>query len=243
MRQIVLDTETTGLDPKEGHRLIEIGCVEVMNRELTGRVWHQYLNPQRDIDADAMRIHGITNEFVADKPLFAELASDFLAFVNGAELIIHNAAFDLGFLNSELQALNPKLGIMTDYCSVLDTLLLARTLRPGQRNNLDALCKAYGVDNSRRQYHGALMDAEILADVYLCMTGGQKSLSVEEEKAEPLQPAQQTAHESIQLTKTLWQLPEILADAEELQRHQQQLQAIEKASGGQCVFLKADAMT
>lgn len=239
MRQIVLDTETTGLDPKEGHRLIEIGCVELLDRQFTGRVWHHYLNPQREIEADAIRVHGITNEFVADKPLFAELAADFLNFVRGAELIIHNAGFDIGFLNAELSALNPAYGAMTDHCQVLDTLLMARQLRPGQRNNLDALCKAYGVDNSRRKFHGALMDAEILADVYLYMTGGQKSLEVEAPVVAKA-AIEQTDPSSMELTDKLWLLPEIAVSDEEWQRHQQRLQAIDKSSNGQCLFLKIE---
>lgn len=242
MRQVVLDTETTGLDPKEGHRLIEIGCVELNNREFTGRVWHHYLNPEREIDADAIRIHGITNEFVADKPVFSSLAVEFLDFVRGAELVIHNAAFDIGFLNAELMQLNRQLGQMADYCTVLDTLMLARRQRPGQRNNLDALCKAYGVDNSHRKFHGALMDAEILADVYLAMTGGQTSLVVEDEpQPDNEQPEQ---HEVLlQAGEQLWELPQISLSPEEELKHQHCLKAIEKSSGGNCLFLKLDAAT
>jgi len=164
VRQVVLDTETTGLEPSQGHRIIEIGCVELINRRLTGNRYHQYLQPDRDIDEAAMEIHGITNDFLEDKPRFAEVAADFLGFIRGAELIIHNAPFDVGFINHELKLLGEKTGQVGDFCSVLDTLEQARQLHPGQRNNLDALCKRYGIDNSQRELHGALLDAEILAD-------------------------------------------------------------------------------
>jgi DNA polymerase III subunit epsilon len=176
MRQIVLDTETTGLEPKEGHRIIEIGCVEVIDRRLTRSTFHQYLQPDREIDAGAVEVHGITNEFLRDKPRFAEVAEDFLTFIEGAELIIHNAAFDVGFLDHELAQWRPEAPRIADLCQVTDTLAMARNLHPGQRNSLDALCKRYAVDNSHRDLHGALLDAEILADVYLAMTGGQVSL-------------------------------------------------------------------
>ncbi len=176
MRQIVLDTETTGLEPKEGHRIIEIGCVEVIDRRLTRNNFHQYLQPDREIDAGAVEVHGITNEFLHDKPRFAEIAEDFLGYVSGAELIIHNAAFDVGFLDAELAKWRAEAPRIADLCQVTDTLAMARNLHPGQRNSLDALCKRYAVDNSHRDLHGALLDAEILADVYLAMTGGQVSL-------------------------------------------------------------------
>jgi len=174
MRQVVLDTETTGIGPEQGHRIIEIGCVEVIDRKLTGRHYHQYINPQREIDEEAIGVHGITNEFVADKPLFAQIAQDFYQFIAGAELVIHNAPFDVGFMDSEFR----RVGIAdtATFCGVLDTLVLARDMHPGQRNSLDALCKRYGIDNSHRELHGALLDAEILADVYLMMTGGQTDL-------------------------------------------------------------------
>ena len=167
MRQIVLDTETTGLEPKLGHRIIEIGCVELIDRKLTGRHYHQYINPNREIDTEAIEIHGITNDFLGDKPAFSEVALDFLAFIKGAELVIHNAPFDIGFIDHEfalLQSKNP--GKTTDFCSVVDTLVMARQKHPGQRNSLDALCGRYDVDNAKRELHGALLDAEILADVY-----------------------------------------------------------------------------
>ncbi|WP_287124847.1 DNA polymerase III subunit epsilon [Chromohalobacter sp.] len=183
MRQIVLDTETTGIDPKDGHRLIEIGAVEVVNRRLTGNNFHQYINPERDIDPEAVEVHGITNERVADEPVFADIADAFWEYIRGAELVIHNAAFDVGFIDHEFGLLHdkrggPRLGPVADYCGVLDTLAMARKLHPGQRNNLDALCKRYGIDNGRRVLHGALLDAEILSDVYLTMTGGQTALSL-----------------------------------------------------------------
>ena len=179
VRQIVLDTETTGLETSQGHRLIEIGCVEVVGRRLTGRHFHQYLNPEREIDSGAMEVHGITNAMVADKPLFAHVVNELLDFIRGAELIIHNAPFDLGFLNYELQLLNRGGERIETLCSIVDTLVMARQRHPGQKNNLDALCQRYGVDNSQRELHGALLDAEILADVYLAMTGGQTALALQ----------------------------------------------------------------
>ena len=173
MRQIVLDTETTGLETSQGHRIIEIGCVELVNRKLTGQHYHQYVNPQRDIDQGAIEVHGITNEFLADKPVFEKVADEFLAFVEGAELIIHNAPFDVGFIDYEFSLLKRQRDSIETCCGIIDTLKMARTKHPGQRNNLDALCGRYMVDNGRRDLHGALLDAEILADVYLLMTGGQ----------------------------------------------------------------------
>ncbi len=182
MRQIVLDTETTGLEPKEGHRIIEIGCVEMIDRKLTGNHYHQYINPQREVDEGAIEVHGISNDFLADKPLFIDIVDDFLEYIRDAELIIHNAPFDIGFINHELTLAEVEISTtferVADICTVLDTLLLARKLHPGQKNNLDALCKRYGTDNSHRDLHGALLDAEILSDVYLLMTGGQTSLSL-----------------------------------------------------------------
>ncbi|MFC7295726.1 DNA polymerase III subunit epsilon [Marinobacter aromaticivorans] len=178
MRQIVLDTETTGIDPAEGHRIIEIGCVEMVERQLTGRNYHVYINPEREVEAEAITIHGITNEFLADKPKFAEIADEFFEFIKGAELVIHNAAFDVGFMDSEFARLKP-VRKTADHCGVVDSLAIARAKHPGQKNNLDALCKRYGVDNSNRELHGALLDAEILADVYLLLTGGQTALSLD----------------------------------------------------------------
>ncbi|WP_439102392.1 DNA polymerase III subunit epsilon [Congregibacter sp.] len=178
MRQIVLDTETTGLEVSQGHRIIEIGCVEMENRQLTGRHFHRYINPERDIDAGAIEVHGITATFLADKPVFSAVARDFIEFVDGAELIIHNAPFDIGFLDSELSRLDASATPLAKRCEVTDTLIMARSRHPGQRNSLDALCGRYGVDNSSRDLHGALLDAEILADVYLTMTGGQTALAL-----------------------------------------------------------------
>ena len=173
MRQVVLDTETTGIG--EGHRIIEIGCIELVDRKLTGRHYHQYVNPQRLVDPEAYGVHGISDEFLEDKPLFGAIANDFIDFIRGAELVIHNAPFDVGFMDREFGLLNgyPK---TTDVSTVLDTLTLARKMHPGQRNSLDALCRRYGIDNSHRELHGALLDSEILADVYLLMTGGQRAL-------------------------------------------------------------------
>ena len=182
MRQIVLDTETTGIGAESGHRIIEIGCVELVDRKLTGKHFHTYLNPQRAVDEGAFRVHGISFEFLQDKPLFKDILEEFLAFIEGAELIIHNAPFDVGFLNAELKhAKWPKL--LPTYCHVLDTLVLAREKHHGQRNTLDALCKRYDVDHSNRQLHGALLDAELLAFVYLAMTGGQTKLFIEDDSA------------------------------------------------------------
>lgn len=178
MRQVVLDTETTGLEPEAGHRVIELGCVELVNRRATSKVFHRYVNPERAVDRGALEIHGIDDEFLARQPRFAEVADEFLDFVRGAELVIHNADFDVEFLNHELQRLGGQDRIR-DCCRVLDTLAMARRLHPGQRNTLDALAKRYGVDTSKRELHGALLDAQILAQVYLTMTGGQVSLSLE----------------------------------------------------------------
>lgn len=180
MRQIVLDTETTGLDPKEGHRIIEIGCVELIDRRLTGNDFHQYLNPDREVEQGAVDVHGITSEFLADKPRFSDVADDFLKYVAGAELVIHNAPFDVGFIDNELKLLGDREQRTEDICSVLDTLVMARKMHPGQRASLDALCKRYEIDNSQRDYHGALLDAQILAEVYLAMTGGQATLLLDE---------------------------------------------------------------
>ena len=178
MRQIVLDTETTGLEPEEGHRIIEIGCLELIDRRLSGRQFHRYINPERPVESDALTVHGLSDEFLADKPRFEEIAGEFMEFIRGAELLIHNASFDVGFLDSELARLEgaPK---TADLAEVLDTLMLARELHPGQRNSLDALCRRYEVDNSNRTLHGALLDSELLAEVYLMMTGGQVALGLD----------------------------------------------------------------
>jgi len=178
MRQIILDTETTGLEPSQGHKIIEIGCVEMIDRKLTGNHFHVYINPQREVEEGAIEVHGITNEFLQDKPLFKDIAQDFIDYVKDSELVIHNAPFDIGFLNNELKGLKTSLGEMSDYCRVLDTLVLARQMHPGQKNSLDALCKRYFIDNAHRELHGALLDSEILAEVYLGMTGGQTDLTL-----------------------------------------------------------------
>lgn len=178
MRQIVLDTETTGIDPKQGHRIIEIGCVELINRKLTGQHYHVYINPDRVVEQEAIDVHGITNEFLADKPRFSEVAQSFFEFVDGSELVIHNAAFDVGFINHEFSLLRPKRPEIEKSCGVLDTLAMARQKHPGSKVSLDALCKRYGIDNGHRTLHGALLDAEILADVYLLLSGGQEAFEL-----------------------------------------------------------------
>ena len=232
IRQIVLDTETTGLNVLQGHRIIEIGGVEIVDRRITGRHYHQYFNPDRTIEAGALEVHGITEEFLSDKPRFAEVADAFVAFIDGAELVIHNAAFDVGFLERELlQLARPRR--VSELCMVLDTLMLARELHPGQRNSLDALCTRYAVDNSGRQLHGALLDAEILAEVYLAMTGGQATLDLAagpitlEAKADARRRRTERAP-----------LRVLRASPSELQAHEQQLAAIDKASAGGCVWLR-----
>lgn len=236
MRQIVLDTETTGLETSQGHRIIEIGCVELVNRRLTGRHYHQYINPEREIDAGAQAVHGISNAMLEGKPVFAQIAEEFLNFVADAELVIHNAAFDIGFIDYELKRLWPDFGSITDRCNVVDTLLMARAKHPGQKNNLDALCKRYGVDNSQRELHGALLDAEILADVYLLMTGGQTALSLGGNQSKEEGGGGQNEIRRLAAGRT--PLPVIMATAEELEVHQQKLAAIAKASGDNCVWLR-----
>lgn len=233
MRQVVLDTETTGLEPEQGHRIIEIGCVELTNRRPTGRTYHQYLNPQRLIDAGAIEVHGITNEFLSDKPLFAQIVGEFLDFIDGAGLIIHNAPFDIGFINAELSLLDGTWGTVAERCSVIDTLAMARQLHPGRRNNLDALCERYGVDNTQRDLHGALLDAEILADVYLAMTGGQVTLSLD---GTGTGAAGSGPGELPPLDPDRTPLPVLRASAAERAAHESRLEAIVKASGGRCVW-------
>lgn len=236
MRQIVLDTETTGLEPSQGHRIIEIGCVELINRKLTGRHYHQYIKPEREIDEGAIEVHGITNEFLADKPVFKDIADEFIEFVDGAELVIHNAPFDVGFLNHEFNLLGRGSTVINDRCSILDTLALARNKHPGQKNNLDALCKRYGADNSARDLHGALLDAEILADVYLLMTGGQTNLALG--GAGSSNGMDDGGEELVRVSADRKPLPIIRASAEELALHEKKLAEIEKASGGECLWLK-----
>ena len=231
LRQVVLDTETTGINPKEGHKVIEIGCVELINRRLTRNHFHVYLNPDREIDAGAIEVHGITNEFLQDKPRFAEIVEDFMAFTQNAELIIHNAPFDVGFLNHELSLLGETRTIESN-STVFDTLTFARKKHPGARNSLDALCKRYGIDNSHRELHGALLDAEILADVYLLMTGGQASLLDENETLS------NTGQQAIvRLSADRPRLKVIACNEDELSHHQRRLEKITKA-GGSCLWLK-----
>lgn len=226
MRQIVLDTETTGLEATD-HFIIEIGCVELNNRRLTGNNYHQYIRPDREVDAGAMEVHGITNEFLADKPRFSEVMADFLAYLEGAdELVIHNAPFDVGFINRELTRNNGPYLNLRDKFQVLDTLVMARQMHPGQKNNLDALCKRYDINNEHRELHGALLDAEILADVYLAMTGGQTSLSLGG------QGSNQATEAIRRLAANRPSLSVIQASADELAAHQQRLEAIDKISGG-----------
>lgn len=228
MRQIVLDTETTGLEPSQGHRIIEIGCVEMINRKLTGRHYHQYIQPDRLVDEGAMEVHGITDEFLKDKPRFAQIAPEFLEFISGAQLIIHNAPFDIGFINHEFAMLKPVIPAVTEYCGVIDTLVMARQKHPGQKNNLDALCKRYGADNSQRDLHGALLDAEILADVYLLMTGGQTNLMLGAESEDSNSGAEQTS--GIQrLNATRRPLRVIAANAEEMAAHETKLNELGEA--------------
>ena len=223
MRQVVLDTETTGLEIEAGHRILEIGCVEIVARKLTRRHFHQYINPERESDDGALEVHGITSQFLADKPLFADVWENFLQFVDGSELIIHNSAFDIGFLNREMRLLDPSLGKLTDYCSVIDSLALARDKHPGQKNNLDALCKRYSVDNSQRQLHGALLDAEILADVYLLLTGGQVTLGLGEELNN-----QKGLNTRVELDADRPRLKVIKADEEELSAHENKLDHLDE---------------
>jgi DNA polymerase-3 subunit epsilon len=236
MRQIVLDTETTGLEP-ETHRIIEIGCVELINRRPTGRTFHHYLNPERDIDKGALEVHGITLESLKDKPRFAEIADELMTFISGAELVIHNAAFDVAFLDAELRRLAANVPafqgrVVANECRVLDTLALARQMHPGQRNNLDALCKRYEIDNSHRELHGALLDSRILADVYLAMTGGQVGLALGVESgAQSSQAGQVRA-----LVRPAVPLVVITASADELKLHEGMLAAITKASKGKCLW-------
>jgi len=237
MRQIVLDTETTGLEPELGHRIIEIGCIELVNRRATGRRFHRYLNPERDIDEGALAVHGISRAELAREPRFAEIAEELLAFISGAELIIHNAAFDVAFLDAELAGIDAtleKCRTVTSVCRVLDTLALARGMHPGQRNSLDALCKRYAIDNSRRELHGALLDAQILADVYLAMTGGQSSLLLD--AAAVGSQAADGSRAVRALVRPPIPLRVLAATDEELRAHAALLEVIARASGGRCVW-------
>ena len=233
MRQIILDTETTGLEPAQGHRIIEIGCVELINRRASGNTFQKYLNPERPIDAGAQAVHGLTAEFLAGQPKFAAIVDEFVTFVAGAELIIHNAPFDVGFIDHEFGRLPPPQRLLTDICTVLDTLALARQLHPGQRNSLDALCKRYSIDNSARELHGALLDARILTDLYLAMTGGQAALTL---KADGASKASVARAKQSRRAKAAIEIPLVRASAEELVLHEAMLERIAKASKGACLF-------
>jgi DNA polymerase III, epsilon subunit, Proteobacterial len=236
VRQVVLDTETTGMNmtgqPQIGHNIIEIGAVEVINRRLTGRTFHVYIKPPREVDEEAIRVHGITNEFLQDKPVFAEIADDFLAFIKGAELIIHNAPFDVAFMDQEFSYLKNPPPKTAEMCTVTDSLQLARKMYPGKRNNLDALCDRLGIDNSKRVLHGALLDAEILADVFLMMTGGQIALLVDEENT-----TAQIGEEVVKVSYDLSNAVVLNASDEELNAHETFLALIEKKSKGNCIWL------
>ncbi len=236
MRQIVLDTETTGLEPSDGHRIIEIGCVEVINRKVTENHYHQYIQPDREIDQGAIEVHGITNEFLTDKPRFNDIVESFLEYIEGAELIIHNAAFDVGFLNHEINLMGQSLPLIEQSCKVTDTLKMARKLHPGQKNNLDALCKRYFIDNSQRTLHGALLDAEILAEVYLAMTGGQVTLGLDSNSASAASQQQ----EDVEVNISQGSLLLVQANEQELAAHEAILADIRKANDGECVWDKLD---
>ncbi|MEX0958018.1 MAG: DNA polymerase III subunit epsilon [Burkholderiales bacterium] len=230
MRQIVLDTETTGLDPSLGHRIIEVAAIEMFSRQITDRNFHRYVNPEREIDQGALDVHGISGEFLADKPKFREVANDFLEFVEGAELIIHNAPFDVAFLDHELEQLGLK--PIGHYCPVItDTLRMAKGLHPGKRNSLDALCERYLVDNSARSLHGALLDARLLAEVYLSMTRGQESLLMEVADPAGVSGGGLDDNERVELLV-------VRPDDAELESHAAQIEAIDKASKGACIWKK-----
>jgi DNA polymerase-3 subunit epsilon len=245
MRQIVLDTETTGLEAERGHRIIEIGCVELVNRRPSGRHFHRYLNPERDIDLGARAVHGITREQLLQAPKFGEIAEELLSFLHGSELIIHNAPFDVGFIDMELTLLakirgdaSPLPAGVRSVCLVLDTLLLARERHPGQRNNLDALCKRYGIDNSHRELHGALLDARILADVYLAMTGGQSLLALDEAARE--RNGATRSSPALATVRPAEPLRVVDATAEELAAHADLAVLLQKSSGGNCLWMKLE---
>jgi len=242
MRQIVLDTETTGLEVEQQHRVIEIGCVELFNRRLTGRRFHRYLNPERDIDEGAQAVHGLSREQLAKEPTFAQIHAEFLEFVQGAELVIHNAPFDVAFLDAEFGRLGVAAASaegseaprkITDLCRVLDTLALARQMHPGQRNSLDALCKRYSVDNSHREFHGALLDARILAEVYLAMTGGQATFTLSEESDTARSRARAAA--PLRFSHGV-RIVVVKASEEELAAHEHALALLDKASSGNTVW-------
>jgi DNA polymerase-3 subunit epsilon len=240
MRQIVLDTETTGLEHSAGHRIIEIGCIEIIDRKITGNRFHVYLNPERDIDAGAVEVHGLSRDFLADKPKFGSIADDFLTFLAGAELIIHNASFDEGFINHELRLLAAGHSEIADYCKIVDTLAMAKKMYPGQRNNLDALCRRHGIDNSRRDLHGALLDAELLAEVYLAMTGGQTRLTLEFEAEVPAVKVETGTETSVSLLLSHNRKPLKIqrSSLEEENAHSARLAEIARYASGCCLWLR-----
>jgi len=240
-RQIVLDTETTGLETSQGHRIIEIGCVELVGRKHTRRHYHQYINPEREVDEGALQVHGITDEFLADKPVFSAIVDDFIEYVDGAELIIHNAMFDVGFIDHELALLNHKLKSIVEICGIVDSLALARKKHPGQKNNLDALCKRYDVDNSNRELHGALLDSEILADVYLRMTGGQTALLLDAQQDDNTGAIHAQA-ERIRISSNRKKTPVLMPTEAEMEQHAQLLEKINRQSDGHCVWLAGEEM-
>lgn len=231
-RQIVLDTETTGLEHRQGHRIIEIGCVELINRKLTGNNYHQYLNPGREIDQGAMEVHGITNEFLVDKPFFSDIEQEMMNYLRGAELIIHNAAFDVGFLDAELERVGPQTPKIGQVCGVHDTLLQARKMFPGQRNDLDSLCRRFDINNSHRELHGALLDAEILADVYLAMTGGQSSLLLEANSSRD----NDVNKSGLKVNYATLDLPLVKATSQEKKNHGAWLSRLDEKVEDQCVW-------
>lgn len=237
MRQIVLDTETTGLEVDQGHRVIEIGCVELVSRQLTGRHYHRYLDPERDIDAGAASVHGIRSADLVGKPRFAQIAAEFLAFLGSADLVIHNAAFDLGFLNRELELMENGYRPLQEGRAVIDTLPLARSLYPGQKNSLDALCKRHGIDNSHRELHGALLDAELLANVFLAMTGGQAALSFDNNTVATQSPGA-SGHRKLAAERP--PLRVITASAAEVMAHRQKLAAVARAHRGEPLWREDD---
>jgi DNA polymerase-3 subunit epsilon len=239
MRQIILDTETTGLEPSEGHRIIEIGCVELVSRRRTPHTFHYFLNPDREIDEGAMAVHGITRERLAGSPRFADIAQELIDFVRDTEVIIHNAPFDVGFIDAELARLGAAWGRFAEHCRITDTLPLARQLHPGQRNSLDALCKRYNVDNSARELHGALLDAEILADVYLKMTGGQANLSLEENPPDRMGTERPITRQAAARAP----LKVVLPNTEEAARHRSRLETIDLKSGGKCLWMQIEPST
>lgn len=235
MRQIALDTETTGLSAQAGHRLTEIGCIEIIDRKVTGKKFHSYLNPERELDEGARRITGLTEEFLADKPLFSEVMNDFLKFIQGAQLIIHNAGFDLSFLNNELDLQASTYGRLEKEHTIIDTLLLARKLHPGQRNNLDALCKRYNIDNKQREKHGALLDAKLLIDVYLSMTAGQTSMDLSNSPTRNSQNDFGPAIDPLPIKRT-GKIRIVKASESELNNHEDYLKFLDEKVSGKCIW-------